>query len=957
MMRLERVAVWRAALALGLGFLSAHVAQAVTALSVSDAPSAGSFPLVAGDRAADLLLDAGDAKVVRVAAEAFAEDVEQVTGRRPRIRTEAAQPEAALVIVGTLGHSATIDRLVRERRIDVSGIRGRWESCLLTSVSRPVPGVSVAWVVAGSDRRGTAFGLFELSRRIGVSPWVWWADVTPARRSALHLSGQALIGPPKVQYRGIFLNDEDFGLKPWASGTFEPETGDIGPKTYARIFELLLRLKANYCWPAMHECTRAFNHYAANKQVADDYAIVMGSSHCEPLLRDNPDEWHRDGRGEWDWTINRDNIMDYWRTRVRENAAFENVWTVGMRGIHDSAMPGGGTLDEKTARLADVITAQRALLGDVLAKDPTSVPQALIPYKETLALYDNGLRLPDDVTLIWPDDNHGYIRHLSSPEEQLRSGGAGVYYHLSYLGSPVSYIWLDSTPPAQIWQEMTKAYAYNCRRMWIVNVGDLKPMEKGMAYFLDLAWDPERPELADQRAWLTSFAAQSFGAARAGEIGAILDGCYRLNHRLRPEHLSRELEFDPVRQGDQVTQRLDAFGDLVRRAEAVGKAIPPELRDAYFQLVLYPVRASASANEKILAAWRSRSLAFDGLPAANDWADRAEQAYRRIQEDTRYFNEGMSGGKWRRMMSSTPFWNTEWDRSTAWVYAAPFVQRVDAPARSRLAVMPEGHARPVDPDEQRGLPAIGRAPNHRRFVDLFATGAEPVDVRVETDRNWLRLDRALSVVKRWERLWVDVDWPRVPDGVTTGNIRIVSGDQVVSVPVPLVEAQVPSGALSADADRIALEAEDGIGVASAQGVRWRRLDGIGWNGAVALIEPRTAPSIADLAQVPQHAPVLSFRVFVPADTRARIDLHALPTQPPHAGRSLRCALSVDGGQPAWVEFPADDEYGPLWSVRVLRARMTQSVRWPLAAGVHELKLYGTDPSLILDAVDVVTGGE
>ena len=309
------------------------------------------------------------------------------------------------------------------------------------------------------------------------------------------------------------------------------------------------------------------------------------------------------------------------------------------------------------------------------------------------------------------------------------------------------------------------------------------------------------------------------------------------------------------------------------------------------------------------------------------------------------------------MMSSTPFWNTEWDRSTAWVYAAPFVQRVDAPARSRLAVMPEGHARPVDPDEKRGLPAIGRAPNQRRFVDLFATGAEPVDVRVETDRNWLRLDRALSVVKRWERLWVDVDWPRVPDGVTTGNIRIVSGDQVVSVPVPLVEAQVPSGALSADADRIALEAEDGIGVASAQGVRWRRLDGIGWNGAVALIEPRTAPSIADLAQVPQHAPVLSFRVFVPADTRARIDLHALPTQPPHAGRSLRCALSVDGGQPAWVEFPADDEYGPLWSVRVLRARMTQSVRWPLAAGVHELKLYGTDPSLILDAVDVVTGGE
>ncbi len=951
----NQVVVRLAVLTLGVVLLSGPAAQAAgAALTASEAPSAGSFPLVAGGRAAELLVDATDARVVRLAADAFAQDVERVTGRRPALRADAARLGSAVVIVGTIGHSATIDRLARDGRIEVGPIRGRWESCLLTSVARPFPGVKRAWVVAGSDRRGTAYGLFELSRLIGVSPWVWWADVTPAHRGELFLSGRATIGPPKVKYRGIFLNDEDFGLKPWAAETFEPETGDVGPKTYARVFELLLRLRANYCWPAMHECTRAFNHYAANKQVADDYAIVMGSSHCEPLLRDNPDEWHRDGRGPWDWTINRDNIVEYWRTRVRENAAFENVWTVGMRGIHDTAMPGGGSLDEQTRRLEDVVAAQRRLLSDVLHQDEAAPPQILIPYKETLALYQNHLRLPEDVTIVWPDDNNGYIRRLSSPEEQHRSGGGGVYYHLSYLGAPISYIWLDSTPPAQIWQEMTKAYAYDCRRLWVVNVGDLKPMEKGMSYFLDLAWDPERPELADQRAWLTAFAAQNFGQASAAEIGAILDGSYRLNHRLRPEHLSRENEFDPFHDGDQVARRLAAFADLVRRAETVEQSLPSDLRDAYFELVLYPVRASAKANEKLLSAWRSRSLAFERLPAANEWADRAEQAHRRIQEDTRRYDEEVAGGKWRRMMPAAPYWNTTWDRPAGWVYARPFVQRVDAPARSQLAVMPEGHAAPMDVDDRQGVPAIGRGPGQRRFVDLFATGAEPVAVRVEAD-GWLRLDHEPALVKRWERMWIDADWDHVPDGVAAGKVRIAWGDQVVDVPVPLVTPLVPAGAASADAGRVALEAEDGIVATPAGAARWRRLDGIGWNGAVALLEPRTMASLTDLTQVAQAAPALRFRFFVPSDNQARLEVHALPTQPAYPGRLLRCAMSLDGGQPSWIEFPADDEWGPLWSERVLRARMSQSVRLPLLAGTHELRLYGTDPSLILDALDVVLG--
>jgi hypothetical protein len=942
----------------GLILISLVGGASAQQLSVDTEASAGAFPLATGARVADLLIDARDAKVAQLAAGAFAGDVELVTGRRPRLLSDAAACDGPVVIVGTLGRGAVVDRLAREKIIDVSAVNGRWESALIAAVTDPLPGVARGLVIAGSDRRGTAYGVFELSRRIGVSPWNWWADVVPARKAELHVSGRWILDSPKVRYRGIFLNDEDFGLKPWAAKTFEPEIDDIGPKTYARIFELLLRLRANYCWPAMHECTRAFNYYPRNKQVADDYAIVMGSSHCEPLLRSNPDEWPRDGKGEWNWVTNRENILDYWRVRMQENAAFENVWTVGMRAIHDSAMPGGGTLDEKTRRLEDVIRAQRDLIADLVNNDVASAPQILVPYKEVLALYENGLRLPDDVAIVWPDDNQGYIRRLSSPEERLRSGGGGVYYHLSYLGAPCSYLWLDTTPPAQVWQEMTKAYAHDCRRLWVANVGDLKSIEKGMTYFLELAWNPERADLVDQRGWLTEFAAESFGSQAAPEIGAILDGYYRLVHRRRPEHMSREDEFDMFRDGDQAMARMNAFADLVRRAEAVEACLNPELRDAFYELVLYPVRSAASMNEKMLAALRSRVLAALELPAANDWADRAEAAQCRIDEDTIRYNEQVAGGKWRHMMHSAPFAHVEWDPCARSVYAPPDVRRAKAAGPSRLAIMPEGRERPLTADDAGSvygvMPPLDPIHRGRRFVDLFATGADPVPVRIETDEPWLRLDRRPESVERWERVWLDVDWAKAPQDAAAASLHIESPAETAIVSVRLDRSLASADVATPLAGRIALEAEDGIErSAGNSSPRWRRLDGIGWNGSAALIEPRTAPSLSDLDDLPQRAPALKLRFSIPTSVTARLDFHALPTHPAYEGRRLRCAVAFDGEVPLWLEFPADDEWGPLWSKRVLRARMTESFYVPLAAGAHELKIYGSDPSLILDAVDVV----
>jgi hypothetical protein len=593
----------------------------------------GDFKLVAAAKAPALLVDGSDFEVVRIAAGCLAGDVESVTGVKPEI---ASRPGAgSAVIIGTIGHSAYIDALVREGKIDVSGIRGKWESCLIETVANPMPGIRSALVIAGSDRRGTAYGVFDISEAIGVSPWVWWSDVTPTHRDALVIAGGAHVqGPPSVKYRGIFINDEDWSLQPWAAKTFEPETKDIGPKTYAKVCELLLRLKANYLWPAMHGCTKAFNLIPQNKVVADQYGIVMGSSHAEPMLRNNVSEWTLP-KDQYNYVTHRDDILKYWEQRLLENGKYENSYTLGIRGIHDSPMLGGGSEEQKVARLQQAITDQRALLARDVNPDLTQIPQIFTPYKEVLGLYQHGLQVPGDVTLNWPDDNHGYIRELSNPDEQKRPGGAGVYYHVSYWGAPEDYLWLCTTSPALIWEEMRKAYDNGARTLWVLNVGGLKKSAIDMDFFMRMAWDIDAWHADAQPVFLKQWATENFGPAHAPEIATIMAGYFRLNFPSRPEHLLQAQFTDNYREKQQ---RLQEFASLVRKTDAIYQQMPPEKRDAMYELVVYPVRGSALLNQKILSA----------DPA------QAQQAYDRIQTETKYYNEQLAGGKWNDIMSAAP---------------------------------------------------------------------------------------------------------------------------------------------------------------------------------------------------------------------------------------------------------------------------------------------------------------
>ncbi len=622
----------RVCLALIVSLLCAAAASAASVrLAAADEPS---FPLVQGNMAAPIVLPPGAPEVVRIAARDFAADVETVAGVRPAILEEAPDdvslPRVQLVLAP-------------------ADLAGRWEAFRLSAS----PG---ALVVAGSDRRGLAYGVYELSRRIGVSPWTWWADVPAPRHPELRFSfGEEPVDQPAVKYRGIFINDEGWGLVPWASKTHDPDAGNLGPKTYSRVFELLLRLRANTLWPAMHPGTTPFHQMPGNAAAADRHAIVLGSSHAEPMLRNNVGEW-TDDKDRYNYVVNREGVLAYWEQRVKERASGESLFTLGMRGIHDSPIVGPKDQAGRISVLGDIFSAQRDMLARHLGDgDATRVGQIFCPYKEVLEDYLAGLSVPDDVTLVWPDDNFGYIRRFASPAERRRSGGLGVYYHASYLGAPLPWLWVDTLPHALVWSEMTRAYEQGARNLWIVNVGDIKNTELATEFFLDLAWHADRTSPAAPADHLRAVAARDFGAERAAAIADIWIRHQALAFARRPEHLAWHLPRAPYRPttlvDEEIQARLADYAALLSATETVEATLPAAARDAFFQLVAYPVGSAAAANRRYFQAELARRLKVRGDEAAARSAfAESEAAAGRIAELTRRYNEDIAGGKWRHIV-------------------------------------------------------------------------------------------------------------------------------------------------------------------------------------------------------------------------------------------------------------------------------------------------------------------
>jgi hypothetical protein len=645
-------------------FSQAQAFDHSTLVRLDGSVAAGDFLLAQPGRATAIYFDPAVANELAAPVEAFAHDVEQVTGVRPAILSSLPNPmPATLIVVGIAVRSPELARLNAAGKLDLRPVAGKWESAVTTVVAAPMRGVRSALVIAGSDRRGAAFALFTLSRQMGVSPWNWWADVPVAHhdRVAVHAHNE-LQAEPSVRYRGIFLNDEDWGLRPWAAKKMDPQLGNIGPRTYERIFELLLRLHADSLWPAMHPGTLAFNAVPENARLADRWGIVMGSSHSEALLRNNVGEWNEKTDGPWNYQLNRAAIDAYWNKRLVENGKYENFYTVGMRGVHDTGLEATGSPEVKARLVEQVMADQRAMLAQHVNPDLSKIPQVIWLYKESLALYRAGMKVPDDVTLGWTDDNYGYIRQLPTVAEQQRPGGSGIYYHVSYWGFPHDYLWLCTTPPSLIREEMTKAFDHHAQEYWILNVGDLKPAEADIDYFMQLGWNEPAMAAMEQKTFLERWAAEQFPTASAPAIAEAMDRYYQLNFVRKPEFMGfngyddgiQRTAFNPLAWGEQNRTRVDAWSQVQQEVETIASSLPPAYRDAYFELVGYPVQAAAAQNDKFLYTDRSflDASTHDEAARAAD-AAAAQAAYDRVQSLTGQYNT-LEDGKWSGMMSDAP---------------------------------------------------------------------------------------------------------------------------------------------------------------------------------------------------------------------------------------------------------------------------------------------------------------
>ena len=584
-----------------------------------------------------------EAPVVRTSLDLLSRDLQTVLSATAHIDTNTGN-----IIVGTIGQS----KLIEQAGIDISALKNKKQAFML-AVSE-----DGKLVVAGSDSHGTAYGILEISRLLGVSPWEWWADVTPEKKKMFRLSGKFReLQSPSVEYRGIFINDEDWGLMPWSNKTYEPSDvkGEIGPRTNERIFELLLRLRANTYWPAMHECTLPFFLTKGNREAAKKYGIFMGASHCEPMACNAAGEWKIRGKGAYDYVNNSPAVYQFWEDRVKEVAGQEILYTLGMRGVHDGKMQGAKTVEEQKAVLNRVFVDQRGLLEKYVNKDVTQVPQVFIPYKEVLDIYHAGLQVPEDVTLMWCDDNYGYIRHFPTAEERARKGGNGVYYHVSYWGRPHDHLWLSTMSPSLIYQQMKQAYDQGIQKMWILNVGDIKPAEYQIELFMDMAWNLDKVSSEGVTAHLKHWLERELGASCAKTILPVMQEHYRLAHIRKPEFMgnTREEKKNPNYRvmkdlpwsEREINERLNAYSQLSETVEKAASKVPADRQNAYFELVKYPVQAAAQMNRKLLYAQLARH-------DKADW-EKSDAAYDSIAVLTQHYNS-LENGKWNRMMDFKP---------------------------------------------------------------------------------------------------------------------------------------------------------------------------------------------------------------------------------------------------------------------------------------------------------------
>lgn len=959
------------------------LAAEAAAYVLTQPASAADFVLVGDTQQAQILLDPQDHKGLQRAVATLQQDIDKVTGRQlPVIQSGTASTTSDLaLIVGSLDKSALLADLVARGKLDISAIQGHWEAFQISLVEAPLPGISRALVIAGSDKRGAIFGVYDLAEQSGVSPWLWWADVPVKTSKALYIkAGTLKVDAPKVKYRGIFLNDEYPALTSWVTQKY----GGYNHKFYQQVFELLLRLKANFLWPAMWNNAFADDD-TKNALLADEMGIVMSTSHHEPMMRADK-EWNRYGKGPWEYSKNRAAIYQFWQQGATRHKNLESIFTLGMRGQEDEPMSEG----ENIGLLERIVADQRQILTETFKeRDISTVPQVWALYKEVQGFYERGMRVPDDVTLLWSDDNFGHLRRLPTTDERNRSGGAGVYYHFDYVGGPRSYTWINSTPIAKIWQQMDLAWRYQANRIWIVNVGDLKPMEYPIDFFLRMAWNPTQFNAGNLELYARDFAAQQFGPEHAEEIAYLLEGYSRHNGRRRPEAMTAQSY--PLLANNEAARVSRELADLAARSTALLAKLPQNQHDAFIQLVDHPVQATQALFELYHATARNQLWAAQGRRETNTAAADVKRWFARDAALTaRYHQLGAAPGqpgRWDQMMAQPHIGLQYWRNPAANTMPVLLTNQPMTPAD--MGVVAEGSAASWPQSDDLGqslvLPRFDRLGTQQRFIEIFNRGSEPflfsakVVSAGKAAGDWLQISAQQGEVAESYSLRVSIDWRKTQPGLNQAEVWVKGTGygwakvKVKALDSPAAQASAIQSAVAASAPAPFVDADGYISVNASSAViagntaerYWQQVPGLGRSllaeqaGSMQAVTPPdvlVATSLADISPAAiKQAPQLQFPLYLQQAGEFTLQLQLSPALQITPGRGVRLAVALDNEAPQLLDLMTDYD-DKLWQQSVLdNIRILQHRLQVGSHGLHQLRIYLVDPAVVLQKITIDTG--
>jgi hypothetical protein len=929
------------------------------------------FCITNSGKSVPLLISSTDYPGVIKALRDLQHDIDAVTNAEPRLFMDTIPSARKILIVGTFG-SPIIDKLINSRLLNTD-IKGKWETYRIQVVKNPFPGVEEALVIAGSDKRGTIYGIYELSKKMGVSPWYWWADVKPGHRDIICLKkGIYSDGPPSVKYRGIFLNDEAPDLTNWIYAKFGTVTpGDHPPipngvanynhEFYSRVFELILRLKGNYLWPAMWN--NAFNEDdSLNARMADEYGIVMGTSHQEPMIRAQK-EWDRRFKstlGSWNYVKHGDTLRQFWREGIRRNKSYESIITLGLRGADDTEMAPGGP-DANRSLLEEIVNVQRGIIADEINIDVTRVPQMWCLYKEVLDYYKAGMRVPDDVTLLWAEDNWGNIRRLPTKDEQNRSGGAGIYYHFDYHGGPRSYQWINSNPIPKIWDQMSLARQYGAERIWIVNAGHLKGYEFPMEFFMNLAWYKDSLTHSNLQEYTRMWTVAQFGEANSEEIAGIMSKYTQYNGRRKPELLAPDTySLINYREAENI---VSDYNLLAKRAENIYTQLPEIKRDAFYQLVLFPVKASALVNELYVIAGKNELYYNQGRVSTNDMALKTRLLF---QEDTSlmgYFNNKFADGRWQHFMDQPHLGYTGWRDPPYNSLEAIDLKQIKPSDEPLMGVSIEGSEKTwPDASDKAILPEFDVYNRQSYFIEIFNRGKSKFTFRVSTRNKWLIISELQGVVSPDKRIWISIDWDKAPKGKINGMLKITGASREVQVNITVNNPMQPSaeqldGFVESNGC-VSMEAEHFTGKTDgAKQSRWERIEDYGHT----LSGMRTYTNAYDSVVPGINSACLEYRMYLFTSGDIEVNPVFAPSLNFMPDRDVRYAISIDDEKPQIITLLSRDydakngnsDWEQTVSDNFRRGSSHHSISMP---GYHILNIWMVDPGLVLQKVVVNTGG-